>query len=381
MDDFNDNRESISEYIELWEKFGITENSYWILTSAAAPKRQPLHLEQRLPIKTTPPKNGSGMGITLPALSRLQTAFRQEPALDIPTSVYSDYTCRNLSYASIANTNPFRLSPQEPIGSPSSSYTPTSPLQGLWPVPLPSRTRTRPTSASRYANSIHPPPMSPLPPVPGLPAHLATPIVKPPGQTPRGPPTPPPQPSDFRFEQPRSRPVTPKPPRGQQQNEFGFKGYQIPRSEIPESSRSGTPSSLTPRISPDIPGITAKVAKTPGIDPPTSMVLQTRLLTPSYNHPSLIANGRLPSPSFLTSPDSSAGSSQECNSNPFDLGYFPNPPRFYTTPYDPNLDATSIWEALKRSKKPDTEILTKAAIDVSYTPAKLPIFRQKYKEL
>lgn len=369
MDDFNDNRESISEYIELWEKFGITESSCPESTGSLPPPplRKNSLYTRSTPRTTTPnrgnsPKNGFGMDITPPALSQLRTAFRQEPALDTPTSIYSDCTRRNLSYASIANTNPFQLSPQEPIliGSPSSSYASTSPLQGLWPALPPSQTRIRSTSASRYANSVHSPPTSALPPVPGLPAHPAISIVRPPGQTLRRPPTPPPQPSDFKFEQSRSRPITPQSPRGQQQNEFGFKGYQIPRLETPGSSRSGTPSSLTPRILPGIPGITAKAARILGIDLPTSMVLQTRSLTP---------------------PHSRAGFSQEWNSNPFDLGYFPNPPRFYTASYDPSLDATSIWGALKRSKKPDTEILTQTVIDVSCTPAKLPILRQKYQEL
>lgn len=383
MDGFNNNRESISEYIELWEKFGITESSRPESTGSLPPlppRKDSLYIPRAAsPNQDDSPKNGSWMDIAPPALSQLQTSFRQEPALDIPTPVYPDCTRGNLTYVSIANTNQFRPPPQEPIGSPSSSYS-TSPLEGPWPAPPPlPRTRTQPTSVNRYANSAHPPPTSALPPIPGLPAHPAISIVKPRGQTPRRPPTPPLQSSDFRFEQPRSRPATPQPPRGQQQNEFGFKNYQMSHSKVPGSSRSSTPSSLTPRISSDIPGITAKAAKMLGIDLPNSMVLQTRSLTPS--HPSLMANSRVPSPSFPTPPHSRAGSSQGWNSNLSDLGYFPTPPRFYTASYDPSLDATSIWEALKRSKKPNTEILTKMIIDVSYTPAKLPILRQKYKEL
>lgn len=385
MDDFNDNRESISEYIELWEKFDIAENSRpkSIESLPPPPLRKDSFYTPYNPRVVASGGNSSknefGRDSIPPVLSQLQTAFQQAPVLDTPISIYSDYAGRSSRYASIANANPFRLSPIEPIDSPSSSYTSAGPLQGLWPAPPPSRTRTRSTSASRYASSTHPPPTSALPPVPGLPAHPTISIIKPPGQAPRGPPTPPTQPSDFRFEQPRSRPVTPQPPRGQQQNEFGPKGHQIPYSRTPGSSRSGTPSSLTSRISPDVPSITAKAAKMLGIDLPASMVLQTRSLTPS--HPSPMATSRASSPSFPTPPRSRAGSSQAWSSNPFDSAYFPTPPSFYAASYDPSLDANSIWAALKHPKKPDTEALTKTIVDVSYTPSKLPILRQRYKEL
>lgn len=45
------------------------------------------------------------------------------------------------------------------------------------------------------------------------------------------------------------------------------------------------------------------------------------------------------------------------------------------------LDATSIWTALKRSKKPDYNLLTTVIVTVSHMPFKLPILRQKYKAL
>lgn len=380
MDDFNDNRESISEYIELWEKFDIAEDAHpESIESLPPPPFQKDSLYTPSTLRAVAPngdnslKSGFRRDTIPPVLSQLQTAFRQEPALDTFTSVYSDYTPRSSRYASIANSNPFRLSPQEPIDSASSSYASASPLQGLWPAPPPSRTRTRSTSASRYASSTHPPPTSALPPVPGLPAHPAISIAKPSGQVLRGPPTPPPQPSDFRFEQPRSRSVTPQPPREQQQNDVEFKVYQILRSRTPgfsgPTSRSSTPSSLPSRISPDVPGITSKAARMLGINLPSSMVPQTR------------ANSRAPSPSFPTPPRSRAGSSQVWNPNPFDSAHFSNPPSFYAASYDPSLDAMSIWAALKESKKPDTELLTKTIVDVSHTPSKLPILRQKYKEL
>lgn len=370
MDDFNDNRESISEYIELWEKFDITEDSRpgSIKSLPPPPFQKNSFYTPSIPQAAASngdnsPNNGSKRDTIPPVLSQLQTAFRQETALNTPPpSVYSDYTPRSSRYASIANSNPFRLSPQELIDSPYSSYTSASPLQGLWPAPPPSRTRTRSTSASRYANSTHPPPTSALPPVPGLPAHPAVSVSKPSDQGLRGPLTPPPQPTDFRFEQPRSRPVTPQPPREQQQTEVGFGVYQIIRSRTPgpsgPTSRSGTPNALQSRISSDVPGITSKAARMLGINLPSSMTPQTR------------ANSRAPSPS-----------SQAWNHNPFDSAHFSNPPNFYAASYDPNLDAMSIWTALKQSKKPDTELLTRTIADVSHTPSKLPILRQKYKQL
>lgn len=400
MNDFGDSRESISEYIELWERFDVVEVPRPKCTESLLPPpplpkdsfyvpsaSRSLNLD-----RGNESENEPGKDTAPPVLFQLQTAFRRDPGagLDTPTSIYSDYTPQSASpYTSIANSNPFRLSPQELIDSPFSSYASTSPLQGLHPAPPPPRprSRARSTSASRrYTLSAHPPPTSALPPVPGLPAHPAVSVVKPPGQTLRGPPTPPPQFSDFKFEQPRSRPVTPQPPRGQQQNDISFKGYQIPRSKTPGPSgstlRSGTPNSLASRISPDGPVINSKAAKMLGIDLQTPMVPQTRAPTP--NRPFLMApeaNSRSPSPSFPTQLRSRAGSAQGWSSSPSSSARSSNSSGFSAASYDPTLDATSIWAALKRSKKPDTDLLTTTIVTVSHTPSKLPILRQKYKEL
>lgn len=93
------------------------------------------------------------------------------------------------------------------------------------------------------------------------------------------------------------------------------------------------------------------------------------------------ANSRVPSPSFPSPPRSHAGSARAWNPSPFDSAHFPNVPSFYAASYDPSFDAASIWSALKNSKKPDTDLLTRTIIGVSHTPSKLPILRQKYEEV
>lgn len=392
MNDLNDNRGSISEYIGLWERFDVEvprpesteslppppplpKDSFYIPSTPQTPKSNEIDSQNEFEDDAAPP-----------VLLQLQTAFRREPALDTPTSLYSDYTPRSSSpYASIANSNPFRLSPQESMDSPFNSYASASPLQGLSPAPPPPpRARSRSASAGRYAIPVYPPPTGALPPVPGLPTHPAVSVIKPAGQILRGPPTPPPQPSDFRFGQPRSRPITPQPPRSQQ-NDNSFRGYQIPRSKTPGpsgfTSRSVTPNPSAPRISPDGPVITSKIAKMLGIDLPTPTAPQTKAPTP--NRPFLMApeiSTRAPSPS-PSQVRSRAGSAQGWNSTPPSSVRSSNSSGFSAASYDPTLDATSIWTALKRSKKSDTDLLTTTIITVSRTPSKLPILRQKYKEL
>ena len=49
--------------------------------------------------------------------------------------------------------------------------------------------------------------------------------------------------------------------------------------------------------------------------------------------------------------------------------------------YDPTLDATRIWKALKKDKKLDTDLLTSTLVSVSYEQSNVTLLKQKYREL
>lgn len=147
------------------------------------------------------------------------------------------------------------------------------------------------------------------------------------------------------------------------------------------SSRRSKSSSISSTSSNETRTVSAKAAKMLGIDPTTIVSTHAQQqqqgiaeIPDRYNsHRTRSASNPATSLTWITaSPWPPAATSS----------IYPPPLSFaQMIPYDATLDATRIWKALKKSKKPDTDLLSATLVSVSYEPSKVAQLKQKYREL
>ncbi|KAF8252221.1 Annexin [Wilcoxina mikolae CBS 423.85] len=121
--------------------------------------------------------------------------------------------------------------------------------------------------------------------------------------------------------------------------------------------------------------ISSKAAKMLGIDPST-----TRILSYSPNRSSQVITDIPDRYNFHRSQTASSPDTRSI-SLPEVVTSQDRKPSIPIIPYDATLDATRVWKSLKKTKKPDTDLLSETLVGVSHQPSKLAVLKQKYREI